>query len=288
MRPSGPGGVTMTMSRHAGDHGRDRRHHRDRGKGALAARHVAGDRRDRPEALAGEGAGADLLHPHLLGLLVLVEAADAVGGDTRSPRRTSGSTASSAAVEVGRRGGDGVGLDRRLVELAREARERLVALGPHRGDDRLHLLDDGPDRPRCARAGGRVFRSQRRKVVETHLTDLALTLPRCRALGWRRQSRSNPPAGQRPSAMVNPGPPTRRRARRYAVAALILLGSAGGSVAAFRWAQHWFAIDACLDFGGRWDCVHDRCDSPQEDCLNAGGQWDYASHIGSPTTAQFQ
>jgi len=66
---------------------------------------------------------------------------------------------------------------------------------------------------------------------------------------------------------------------------LALLGVAGGSVAAFRWAEHWFAIDACLDFGGRWDYVQERCDSPQEDCLNAGGHWDYASRVCSLATS---
>jgi hypothetical protein len=69
------------------------------------------------------------------------------------------------------------------------------------------------------------------------------------------------------------------------LATLALLGVAGGSVAAFQWAEHWLAIDACLDLGGRWDYVKDRCDSLHEDCLNAGGQWDHASRVCSPTTS---
>ena len=79
-----------------------------------------------------------------------------------------------------------------------------------------------------------------------------------------------------------------RSARRNVLGALTLLGVAGGSVAAFHWAKPWFAIDACLDLGGRWDYVQDRCDSPHEDCLNAGGYWDYSAWVCGPATSPLQ
>jgi hypothetical protein len=87
--------------------------------------------------------------------------------------------------------------------------------------------------------------------------------------------------------MVKPAQnPTKRR--RYVLAALALLSVTGGSVAAFHWAKHWLAVDACIDLGGRWNYVRDRCDSPHEDCLNAGRHWDYASRICSSATSPSQ
>ena len=56
--------------------------------------------------------------------------------------RTSGSTHAKRGVELRLRHQDAVGRNVGLVELAREARERLVALGLHRGDDRPDLLEE--------------------------------------------------------------------------------------------------------------------------------------------------
>ena len=142
MRPSGPGGVTMTISGTPATRAGMVDISATLGKGALAAGDVAGDRRDRPRPLAGEGAGADLVQPHLLGLLVLVEAADRVGGELHRLADL-GLERLLGGVEVGGGGGDGVGLDRRLVELAGEAGERRVALGADRGDDRVDLGLEG-------------------------------------------------------------------------------------------------------------------------------------------------
>ena len=117
----------------------------------------------------GEDAGPDLLQPHLLRLLRLVEAADAVdgefdGGDHLALDLIEG------LVEIGFGGGDGIGRERRLVELAGEARQRLVALGPHGLDHRPHLLDIGREigfgplqqlRPRGGREAAKLDQSHR-------------------------------------------------------------------------------------------------------------------------------
>lgn len=109
-----------------GDDGGNRRHQRDGGKRALAARHVAGNGADRCPALAGEHARRHLLDPHVLGHLGLVEAADRVGGELQGFlqfRLQPG----LGACEIGRGGADRVGADVGPVETRRAIHQRRVA-----------------------------------------------------------------------------------------------------------------------------------------------------------------
>ena len=122
--------------RHAGNDGGHGRHHRHAGKSAFAARHVTGDGIDRRGTLAGEDPGAQFLHPELLRQLRLVEAADTVDGEFDGPENLA-VEAVHGPVDIGPGCGDPVGGERRMIEFAPEAGQRLVSLA-------LHGIDDGP------------------------------------------------------------------------------------------------------------------------------------------------
>ena len=124
---------------HARHLGRDRLHeHRGR-KRPLAARDIAGHRGDGVGAVAREDAGADFVKPHLLRLLVLVEAADVDGHVFQRVLHVRVQRLLGAG-EVGFRRGQRIGLDGRLVKLAGEACHRFVALVLDGEDDGLRLL----------------------------------------------------------------------------------------------------------------------------------------------------
>ncbi|SLN15079.1 hypothetical protein ROA7023_00169 [Roseisalinus antarcticus] len=129
--------------RHPGHHAGHRGHHRDRRKGALAPRHIERHGFHRQEAVAGKGPGADLLQPHGLGGLLLVEAADIADAEAdRVDHRIVHGV--EGGVELGLGGlqrGLGQGLG--LVEAAPEADQRGVALGAHGLDDRRGALEEG-------------------------------------------------------------------------------------------------------------------------------------------------
>ena len=125
----------------AGNDTRNRRHHRDGGKGPLAARHIERHRIDGEVAVAGEGARPDFLQPHRLRQLLLVKAADVVDrvADCLGHFRID---AREGFVEL--RFGDLQGLlgeRRRLVQFAPEADECCISLLAHGVDDGPGLLE---------------------------------------------------------------------------------------------------------------------------------------------------
>ena len=140
----GAAGCQDRYLRHAGDHGGNGRHHRHAGKGAFAARHVAGDGIDRRRALAGEDAGAQFLHPELLRQLGLMKAADAVDGEFDRLDELA-IEAVDGTVDFGLRRRDAVSSQRRMIEFAGKASQRLVAFLAHGFDHRPRLVDIGAE-----------------------------------------------------------------------------------------------------------------------------------------------